>query len=137
MLIALDSDVLIAALSPHEAHSENAQNLLRSIASGTHKAVCSSLIYGEVLSVGTGKQPIDLEEFIEQIRNLKTIVADDDICLQSGKLRLEQGGSLKLPDAMHIVTAIKTHADLFITNDAKLAKKSKNLLPTTLLSDWV
>lgn len=136
MLIAVDSDVLIAALSPHEEHSLIAQHLIRDIASGKHKAVASSLIYGEVLSVGTGKQPIDIEDFIEQIRNLSTTACDDEICLRAGELRLKHGSSLRLPDAIHLVTAMNSKSDLFITNDERLAKKSSEYIPTKLLSEW-
>jgi predicted nucleic acid-binding protein len=136
MLIALDSDVFIAALSPHEEHSLIAQQLVRDIASGKYKAVSSSLIYGEVLSVGTGKQPIDLDDFVEQIRNLSTTACDDDVCLKAGNLRLKHGTSLRLPDALHLVTAIKNKADLFITNDERLAKKATEHIPTKLLSEW-
>lgn len=136
MLVALDSDVLIAALSLHEEHSLIAQQLVRDIASGKHKAVASSLVYGEVLSVGSGNKPIDIEDFIEQIRNLSTTVCDDDICLKAGELRLRHGSSLRLPDAIHLVTAIKNKANLFITNDESLAKKASEHTPTKLLSEW-
>ena len=136
MLVALDSDILIAALSPHEEHSLIAQQLMRDIASGKYKAVSSSLIYGEVLSIGSGKRPIDLEGFIEQIRNLTTTACGDDLCLKAGELRLKHGSSLRLPDALHLVTAIKNKADLFITNDERLAKKATEYLPTKLLAEW-
>ncbi len=136
MLVAVDSDVLIAALSPHEEHSLIAQQLIIDIASGKHKAVASSLIYGEVLSVGTGRQTIDIEDFIEQIRNLSTTACDDDICLKAGELRLKHGSGLRLPDAIHLVTAIKNKANLFITNDERLANKASEHISTKLLSEW-
>lgn len=121
--------------SESRKYSYNAQELIRNIASGKYKAVVSSLVYGEVLSVGTGKQPIDLENFIEQIRNLSTIVCDDYVCLRAGELKLKQGKGLKLPDAIHLVTAIKNSADLFITNDMRLAKKANVYIPTRLLAE--
>ncbi|HEV2402752.1 MAG TPA: PIN domain-containing protein [Candidatus Saccharimonadales bacterium] len=137
MLIALDSDVLIAALSPHEEHSNHAQQLIRDVASGKYIAVSSSLIYGEVLSVGTGKEPVDLENFIEQVRNLSTTACDNYVCMRAGELRFKYGGSLRLPDAIHLITAIKNKADLFITNDGSLAKVARELIRTKLLSEWV
>jgi predicted nucleic acid-binding protein len=130
MLIALDSDVIIAALSPKEEHSSNAQQLIRNVADGKYKVVVSSLVYGEVLSVSTGSQELDLEDFMLHIKNISAVAADDGICLKAGKLRLEYGSSLRLPDAIHLVTAIDNHADLFVTNDIKLA------IPTKLLSEW-
>lgn len=136
MLIALDSNVLIAALSPHEAHSLKAERLIKDIAKGKHSAVVSSLVYGEVLSVSTSRGAIDLEDFILHIKNLKTIAANDNICLESGNLRLQYGSKLKLPDAVHLVTALQNKADVFLTNDKVLAKTTQKLIPTKLLSEW-
>ena len=98
--------------------------------------MASSLIYGEVLSLGTGRQTIDIEDFIEQIRNLSTTACDDDICLKAGELRLKHGSGLRLPDAIHLVTAIKNKANLFITNDERLANKASEHISTKLLSEW-
>jgi len=137
MLVALDSNVFIAALSPKEAHSLNAQKLIRSIAEGNHRAVASSLVYGEVLTVSTDSKAIDLEDFFVHINNLTTVSANDSICLEAGRLRSVQGSKLKLPDAIHLVTAIHNNANLFVTNDEILSKMAKKLIPTKLLSDWV
>jgi predicted nucleic acid-binding protein len=137
MLLAIDSDVLIAALSPHEEHSVQAQKLIRDIASGKYKAVSSSLVYGEVLGVSKSREPVDLANFVEQIRNMSTAPCDDDVCLKAGELRLQHDGGLRLPDAIHLVTAIKSKADLFITNDVRLAKKANKHIPTKLLSEWI
>ncbi len=134
MLIALDSNVFIAALSPKEEHSVNAQGLMRNIAGGQYKAVASSLVYGEVLSVSG--MLINLDEFVASIGSLKTVAADDDVCFEAGKLRIKYNFRLKLPDAIHMVTAINNKADIFVTNDSKLASISKDLIPTKLLSDF-
>jgi predicted nucleic acid-binding protein len=134
MLVALDSNVLIAALSLKEEHSPNAQQLIREVASGKHQAIATSIVYGEVYSVRVANQPVDLEGFFSQINNLATIPADDSICKRAGELRFEFGPKLKLPDAMHLATAINGGAALFITNDEKLAKVAQKLIPTKLLS---
>lgn len=134
MLVALDSNVFIAALSPKEEHSINAQNLIRNIANGQYKAVASSITFGEVLSVS--ESPINFDEFVSSISNLKTIAANDMICFESGKLRLKHGPKLRLPDAIHLTTAIDNKADVFVTNDSKLAKASRGLINTKLLSEW-
>jgi predicted nucleic acid-binding protein len=134
VLVALDSNIFIAALSGREEHSNEAQQLIKSIARGSHKAIASSLVFGEVLSVST--EVIDLPDFISHIGNLETIAADDDICFESGKLRLEHRPALQLPDAIHLATAIKKKADLFITNDLVLAKLSQQFVPTKLLVEF-
>jgi predicted nucleic acid-binding protein len=135
MLIGLDSDVLIASLSPHEAHSEIAQTIITQIAQGKHKGVVSSLTYGEVLSLNTGRsaKPLDLEVFFAKF-NLKTIAADNRLCQAAGGLRREYG--MKLPDAIHLATALDQKVDVFVTNDSSLLKIAKRLLPTKTLGEW-
>jgi predicted nucleic acid-binding protein len=134
MVIALDSNVFIAALSVKEDHSPNAQQLIRDIASDKHQAIASSIVFGEVYSVRYAKQPVDLLGFFSQIKNLATIPADDSICIKAGELRLEYSPTLKLPDAMHLATATIGKADLFVTNDEKLAKIAQKIITTKLLS---
>ena len=134
MTVALDSNVFIGALSTKEEHSSNAQQLIRDIASGKHRAIASSIVYGEVYSVSVSSNSVDLEGFFSQIINLATIPADDSICKTAGELRLKFGPILKLPDAMHLATALSNNANLFITNDEKLAKVAQKLIPTKLLS---
>jgi predicted nucleic acid-binding protein len=135
MLIALDSNIFIAALSENEEYSLIAQHLVRDIAAGKHRAITSSIAYGEVLSVSNNSE-LDLESFFSNIVHLSTISADDDICLQAGQLRLEYGKKLKFPDAINVATALFAHADRFITNNKPLVKIAQNLLPTTALEEW-
>lgn len=135
MIIALDSNVFISALSSHEKHSPNAQKVIRDIASGKHRAIASSIVYGEVYSVSIAKQSVDLEDFFSHIDNLETVPATDDICSRAGKLRLEYGPKLKLPDALHLATALNCKANLFLTNDEGLAKIAKRLITSKLLSE--
>jgi predicted nucleic acid-binding protein len=136
MVIALDSNVFIAALSPHEQHSINAQQLIRDVTSGKHKAIASSILYGEVLSVSNSSEHVDLEDFLSHVKNLFTFSASDSICLKAGELRLEYGPKLKLPDAIHLSTALSSEVDLFVTNDEILAKVAQKLIPIKLLSEW-
>ena len=135
-VVALDSNVFIAALSAAELHSAVAQQLVRDIAKGAHTAVASSIALGEVLIVSNANQDLNLETFFSRITNLATIPAEDAICLKAAELRRCYGNKLKLPDALHVATAILANADMFITNDVSLAKVSAKLIATKLLSDW-
>lgn len=135
MLIALDSNVFIAALSSKEEYSTRAQIIIRDIASGKHKAVASSIVYGEVYGISIASQPLDLLDFFSHIENLETIPANDSLCIRAGKLRLKYGSKLKLPDAMHLATALNNNSDLFLTNDQQLSQIAKKMLPTKMLSE--
>lgn len=134
MIIALDSNVFISALSSKEEQSLNAQRLVREIAVGKHQAIASSVVFGEVYSVKVKNQPLDLEGFFFQINNLKTVPANDSVCLMAGELRLKYGPALKLPDAVHLATALDNDVNLFVTNDRQFAKIAQKLIPTKLLS---
>lgn len=139
MQVALDSNVFIAALSPHELHSRVAQQLIRDIASGRHIAVASSIAYGEVLGVsGTDMSTdgLDIEGFFNQIENLSTFPANDEVCLAAGVMRKKYGSKLKLPDALHLATALQAGAEVFITNDVVLARIARQVMPTTVLAEW-
>lgn len=136
MLIALDSNVVIAALSPHEAHSQTAQTIASLIADGTYAAVVSSLTYGEVLTLrDESRSPkLDLALFFERLRHLISVSADDSICQLAGRFRHQYG--IKLPDAIHLATACTQNAAVFVTNDRPLAKIAGLVLPTKTLAEW-
>lgn len=138
MLVALDSNVFIASLSPKENHSPAAQQLARDIASAKHQAFASSIVYGEVIGVAKETQPsiLDLPSFFLSFRNLETVPADDNICAKAGKLRQAYGTKLRLADAIHLATALEQNADFFITNDLALAKIAKGIVPTKILADY-
>lgn len=133
---ALDSNVFIAALSTNELHSKAAQQLVRDIAKGRHSAIASSIALGEVLIVSSTTMDLKLETFFSHITNLATIPADDAICIKAAELRRRYGTKLKLPDALHLATALLANAETFITNDIVLAKVATELMTTKLLADF-
>lgn len=135
MRIALDSNVLIAALVSHETTSQQAQRLILDLIAGKHRAVASSIIYGEVIGISVARLD-DLENFFGSLRNMVTIPADDGTCLAAAEFRRKHGNALKLPDALHIATAQLSGAEVFITNDKKLAQVARKLVPTKTLADW-
>lgn len=134
--VALDSNVFIAALSAGEPHSVVAQQLVRDIAQGVHSAVASSIAFGEVLGVSDAAQELDLAAFFSSMVNLVTVPADDAICLRAAELRRRHGSKLKLPDALHLATALGMKVDVFITNDITLAKVASSVMATKSLSEY-
>ena len=135
--LALDSNVFIAALSGREQHSAIAQHLIRAIARGDYKALASSVVFGEVLSINSQPHTLDLSGFFALIPYLTTVPADDVVCVKAGQLRADYSKSLRLPDALHLATALFANADIFITNDKKLATVAIEIIPTVLLADWL
>jgi predicted nucleic acid-binding protein len=114
-----------------------AQQLIRDITTGKHHAVASSIVYGEVLGVSTSHQPeLDLESFFSHIECLSTVSADDTICTKAGEICHSHGNRLKLPDSIHLATAIQAKADVFVTNDPSLVAAAKRVMTTLSLQDW-
>ena len=80
MLIALDSNVFIAVLSPNEADAPIARELAKQIAQGKHQVVMSSIVYGEVLALlksVASEQPLDITLFFSSLKHLTSLVAND------------------------------------------------------------
>lgn len=109
---------------------------MREIAQGVHSAIASSIAFGEVLGVSGAAQELDLAAFFSSIANLATVPADDAICLRAAELRRRHGSKLKLPDALHLATALGMKVDAFITNDITLAKVAASVIVTKPLSEY-
>lgn len=74
----------------------------------------------------------DYARFVREFPNLQVWNIDEAIMLESARLRANFP-SLKMPDAIHLATALEAEADCFITNDARLAKISA--LKVVMLQD--
>lgn len=136
MLIALDTNVFIAALSPREANSGQAHQLMRSVASGEHQATASALVYGEILALGARSLDIaDISGFFDSLKNLRTVAADDVVCQRAGQLRRQFAG-LRLPDALHLASALQVGAEVFITDDKQLVAIAKRVMHAHTLDTW-
>jgi predicted nucleic acid-binding protein len=135
-LLALDSNVFIAALSGAERYSDAAAELIRSIGSGKNSAVYSTLALTEVLSLSkTEVRGLSVNEFFEQLTGAQPYPISVAIGSLAGSLRV-QHPSLRLADAIHLATALDGKVDVFITDDRPLTKVSKTLIKTRTLAEW-
>ncbi len=136
MTIALDSNVFIAALSGDETYSDTAQKLIRNIQSGRFNAIYSVIVLAEVLGSGTSlNKKVTINGFFGSLANSQPIVVDTSIANLAGGLR-QRHAKLRLPDAIHLATALDQKADHFITNDLILAKIAKGIIPTKTLAGY-
>lgn len=136
MHIALDSNVFVSALSGREAHSPQAQSILRAIHNGVHTACTSVLAFSEVIGIGNDSQKLDVPTFLTLIDHLSLIEVSDAISVRAALLKRETDSALTLVDALYIATAIEQQAELFVTNDYRLARLSTRFVKTELLADW-
>src|SRR5581483_1934846 len=106
MTLALDTNIFISSLVSYEKDSKLAVNLIRDIINGKYKAIASSVVYGEIISIPLNSTKPSPMSFISRINNLNTVPADDDICLKAAEIRKNEGSKVKLIDTLHLATAL-------------------------------
>lgn len=137
MLICLDSNVFIAALSSDETHSDTAQQIILALQANQLQVVYSTIVLGEVLGGSTWTADrLYIDDFFASLENTELVPVTAAVARQAGILRLSAGSKLKLPDAIHLATALDQKADVFITNDGRLAKIAQPFVPTKTLAEW-
>lgn len=133
MLVALDSNIFIAFFSKDDEFYQSALDIVNQIYDGQTKAVCSSIVFGEILYTATREESIrQVDQFFGQLQGCSVMPADKQVCMQAALLRLTHS-SLKLPDAIHLATALVAKASLFITADKQLAAMASKEIKTKLI----
>lgn len=126
-MIVLDASVLVAHLSPSDAHHEAATQLL--LAATDESLAVHALTLAEVLVGG-----VKIDKGAELLADLQAIglglaVRDDDEPLRLAELRALTG--LRLPDCC-VLDAAQTHAAQLATFDRALAAAAGRLGVTVL-----
>ncbi len=120
MKLAIDSNIFIAFLQEDDAFFKPATRILKSITDATHSAVYSTLAYAEVMYGAPPNGSLEaVKAFFNQLHGAAPIAADKEVCVLAAELRLNHQ-SLKLPDAIHLATALKAKTDIFVTADKQL-----------------
>jgi predicted nucleic acid-binding protein len=138
MRIALDTNIFIYVLEANEQHYQTARNLLAHIANNTVTGVASTLCLTEVLA---GIRPPNSSDsqtaplFMEGLEHIDYIPIDLEVGIIAGRLRAEYGSILRVPDAVHLASALIAKADIFVTNDRKLLTLKPDGLKIQLLAD--
>lgn len=107
---------------------------MREVEGGQLKAVFSSIVFGEVLRMPAHESLEPIKQFFARLGG-SDFAADKAVCAQAAELRREYS-TLRLPDAIHLATAILAKADIFITADKPLAKIAKKEIKTAYLKDF-
>jgi predicted nucleic acid-binding protein len=136
-LIALDSNVFIAAWSGLEDHSDIAAELLLSVNAGHDSAIYSTLVLAEVLAFPDRRKSsgLSVTDFFTQLSNAQARPVDTAIASLAGSLR-SQYPALRLADSIHLATALNGKAAILVTNDRQLANITKKLMPTETLATY-
>ena len=133
--VYLDTAPLIYYLEETSPYFSFLQTIFKKNESGDFTFFTSAITLSEVLTLPykLGKERLidQYEYFITKSPNLKLINVNSGIAKLSAKLRSDYG--LKLPDAIHLATALEVKVDFLLTND--LAFSKINSLEIILLSN--
>jgi predicted nucleic acid-binding protein len=118
--IAIDTPIYIYALERNAAFAPLADAVLARVRDGGLRAVSSTLVVAE-----TFVQPFRLglealaAEYLDRLANypnLRLLAPGEEICRAAAELRGKHP-TLRLPDALHVATAINAGASAFLTQD--------------------
>lgn len=133
--IYLDTNIWIYALEGYPAFQPVLTTLFEQIDAGVLMAVTSELSLAELLvkpcQDGNVKRQAQYKEAIANRNQLFVVPVLRDILIDAAMLRAKT--SLKLPDAIHVSTALQTECTTFLTNDQRLTKVTA--LPVVRLCD--
>lgn len=134
--IYLDVNVWIYALEQHPTYSQVLTELFQQVDQRILTVVTSELSLAEALVKPMREQNVAQQntyrQFLSSRPNLRVIPVQRAILIEAARQRAASS-SLKLPDAIHVATAVILKCTTLLTNDQKF--KSLSSLPVTILSE--
>jgi len=120
--VYFDTNIFIYAIDGHEEYQDLLQNMFEHIAENKILVITSELTLAECLvKPMRDENKESIEQYTNHIKTselLKVKAVSRNILISSADTRNKLG--LKLPDAIHMATAIDQECKTFITNDRKL-----------------
>jgi predicted nucleic acid-binding protein len=120
----LDANVLISFVQDDPRHGIALAPLFERIAEGDAVGMTSTLTITEVLVRPYQQKRLDLVERYRatffHVRGFEVLPVDQEIAETGARLRAEF--RFRTPDAIQLATAIAHGADVFLTDDAELAR---------------
>jgi predicted nucleic acid-binding protein len=133
--IYLDTNIVIYTVEGFAQYAAQIQALLDAMDAGEVSVVTSELTLAEVLVGPLKTQNLAIQQtyrsFLTSTATFVVPPVSRDILEESAQLRANT--KLKLPDAIHMATALRHQCDSFLTNDDVF--KSLNLTQVRMLSD--
>lgn len=134
-LIALDTSPILYHLEDSPAFGARVLPIFLSIERGDRQATASSLALLEVLvgpyRIKDEARRARLTGLLVSFPNLTWASMDLPIADRAAYLRARY--DLRTPDAIHLASAMVSHADLFLTNDRRLRRVRE--IPVLLVED--
>jgi predicted nucleic acid-binding protein len=133
--IYLDTNIWIYLLEGYPEFMPLLMPLFKEIDNGSLQAVTSELTVTEVLVKPCIDQNIDLQIMYQRALQssdvLQVVPVTRQVLIDAARLRAEV--NVKLPDAIHLATALLTTCEIFLSNDKRI--KSVDKLDVVYLAD--
>ena len=133
--VYLDTNIFIYTLEGFPIYKKLLTDLFEAVEDGQITIVTSELTLAECLVKPCKDKNQILKDlynsFIQQSDFLAVLPINRNALIKSAELRAEVGG--KLPDAIHVASAVDYECDVFLTNDKVI--KGSNTLTFLFLSD--
>jgi predicted nucleic acid-binding protein len=120
--VYFDTNIVIYAVEGIEPYNTALGELFRAVSSGELRAVTSELTLAESLVKpfrdGSTERRMAYERFLRSRGNFEVHRMDREILIEAARMRALSG--LKLPDAIHVATALHASCHFFLTNDRRI-----------------
>lgn len=132
--VYLDTNIFVYAVEGFERHAQELAGLFAGIESGSLAAVTSELTLAECLvkpfmDKNASRQQVYLE-LLRDRPGLSIVPVSRAILVEAARIR-SAASAVRLPDAIHLATAVSTGCNALLTNDHTLA--SSGIIGTRLL----
>ncbi len=126
--VYLDSNVFITAMETPGAHSDHAWWIIRAIEDGNIAGVTSEITIAEVLvkpmEMGNTDFIAAYQQMIVPGTHFQVLPIRRDILVDAAELRARRK-SIRLPDAIHIATALRASCPYMVSDDQRLTSIEK------------
>lgn len=137
--VYLDTNVFIYAVEGYESFAASLGQLFGAVAREEVQAVTSALTLAEALVWPYREGREDLANHYRSIlqtrAGLTVLPLTRPVLIEAARLRAAT--TLKLPDALHLTTAVQHGCEVFLTNDGRIRLPDSMDVTVTLLSDVV
>lgn len=122
--VAVDSNCFIYHFEDVAPFSEKTTGFFKWVEKWNTEVICSSLVVAELLAKKEVASDYEARERLKfkllSLPNIKLIDPDPYICEKAAILKARH--NFKLPDALHLATAILTECDAFVTVDRQFKR---------------
>ena len=131
----LDTNLFIYLIEENRLYLDRVHKMLQFLEHNSYEIITSTLTLGEILTKPYKDNRLDLVETYKAFfSDMELIELNSEIASMFAYIRAEY--SIKTPDAVQLASAIYGDADLFITNDDRLARFKDDKCKVMLLSKF-